>query len=76
MKKVEIDVSSQGFGNFNNTITLRQSGTINNLEAGFSEKIDVNITKNKIPTEILSLENTITKMGNACLVITQNDGGV
>lgn len=76
VKKVEIDVSSQGFGNFNNTITLGQSGTINNFEAGFSEKIDVNITKNKIPTEILRLENTITKMGNACLVITQNDGGI
>ena len=76
VKKVEIDVSSQGFGQFTNTITLGQSGTINNFEVEFSDKIDVNITKNKIPTEILRLENTITKMGNACLVITQNDGGV
>ena len=76
VEKVEIDVSSEGFGEFTNTITLGQSGTINNFEAGFSDKIDVNITKNEIPTEILRLENTITKMENAYLVITQNDGGV
>ena len=76
VKKVEIDVSSQGFGQFTNTITFEQGGIINNFEAGLSDKIDVNITKDEIPTEILILENTITKMENAYLVITQNDGGV
>ena len=45
VEKVEIDVSSQDFGEFTNTITLGQSGTINNFEADFSDKIDVNITK-------------------------------
>lgn len=76
VEKVEIDVSSQGFGQFTNTITFEQGGIINNFEAGLSDKIDVNITKDEIPTEILILENTITKMENAYLVITQNDGGV
>lgn len=74
VEKVEIDVSSQGFGNFTNTI---KDGTIiENVEVAFSDKIDVNIIKNEIPTEILRLENTITKMENAYLVITQNNPDV
>lgn len=76
VEKVEIDVSSQGFGQFTNTIPIGQGTTIENVETDFSDKIDVNITKDEIPTEILILENTITKMENAYLVITQNDGGV
>lgn len=76
VEKVEIDVSSQGFGKFTNTIPIEQGTTIENVETDFSDKIDVNITKNEIPTEILILENTITKMENAYLVITQNDAGV
>lgn len=76
VEKVEIDVSSQGFGEFNHTIDFGQGGIINNFEAAFSNKIDVNITKNEIPAEILILENTITKMENAYLVITHNDAGV